>query len=133
MLHSLFKSAFSIALCQGIAVLMSLLKCVHIVSCRLMRFIDAKENSGPRNPDAAAKVELTERMIKETGAQFGVDLNDAKDLLAMRKTMSRIAFADWVYACGYLQIVQNALAKGTYEDRTNGLWKQALVHRCVTC
>jgi len=51
-------------------------------------------------------------------------------LLAMRKTMSRNTFADWVNACGYLQIVQNALTKGTYEDRTSGLWKQALVRRC---
>lgn len=50
-------------------------------------------------------------------------------MLAMRKTMSRNIFADWVNACGYLQIVQNALTKGTYEDRTSGLWKQALVCR----
>ena len=112
---------------------MSLLKSVHVVPCRFMRFIEAKEKSGPRNADAEARVELTDEMIRETGAQFGVDLKDAQDLLAMRKTMSRNAFADWVNACGYLQIVQNALAKGTCEDRTSGLWKQALVRRCVTC
>ena len=112
---------------------MSLLKSVHVVPCRFMRFIEAKEKSGPRNADAEARVELTDEMIRETGAQFGVDLKDAQDLLAKRKTMSRNAFADWVNACGYLQIVQNALAKGTCEDRTSGLWKQALVCRCVTC
>ncbi|DBA92374.1 TPA: hypothetical protein ACH3X1_015779 [Trebouxia sp. C0004] len=94
-----------------------------------MRFIEAKERSGPRKPDAEARVELTGEMIRETGAQFGVDLKDAQDLLAMRETMSRNTFADWVNACGYLQIVQNALTKGTYEDRTSGLWKQALVRR----
>ena len=64
---------------------------------------------------------------------FNLDESPAtcdQDLLAMRKTMSRNTFADWVNACGYLQIVQNALTKGTYEDRTSGLWKQALVRRC---
>ncbi len=94
------------------------------VPCRFLRFIEAKEKSGPRNPDAEARVELTDEMIRETGAQFGVDLKDAQDLLAMRKTMSRNN------ACRYLQIVQNAPTKGTYEDRTSGLWKQALVRRC---
>ena len=78
---------------------MSLLKCVHVVPCRFMRFIEAKEKSGPRNPDAEARVELTDEMIRETSAQFGADLKDAQDLLAMRKTMSRNAFADWVNAC----------------------------------
>ena len=130
MLHSLSKQAFNTALCAGKAVPMSLLTRVHVVPCRFMRFIEAKEKSGPRNPDAEARVELTDEMIRETGAQFGVDLKDAQDLLAMRKTMSRNTFADWVNACGYLQIVQNALTKGTYEDRTSGLWKQALVRRC---
>ena len=47
----------------------------------------------------------------------------------MRKTMPRDTFRDWVNACGYLQIVQNALVKGQYEDRVNGLWKQAVVRR----
>ncbi|KAL0043196.1 hypothetical protein WJX82_005868 [Trebouxia sp. C0006] len=53
---------------------------------RFMRFIEAKERSGPRNPDAEARVELTDEMIRETG---------------------------------------------TYEDRTSGLWKQALVRRSM--
>ena len=98
-----------------------------------MRFIEAKEKSGPCNLDAEARVDLTDELIRETGAQFGVDLKDAQDLLAMHKTMSRDTFAEWVNACGYLQIVQNALTKGTYEDRTSGLWKQALVRRCAEC
>ena len=78
-------------------------------------------------------MELTDEIIKETGAQSGVDLNDAQDLWAMRKTMSRNDFADRVNVCGCLQIVQNALAKGTYQDRMSGLWKHALVRRCVMC
>ncbi len=47
----------------------------------------------------------------------------------MRKTMARGTFRDWVNSCGYLQIVQNALVKGQYEDRVKGLWKQAVVRR----
>ena len=112
---------------------MSLLRCVHAVSCRFMRFIEAKEKSGLSNLDAEARVDLTDELIRETGAQFGEDLKDAQDLLAVRKTMSRNTFADWVNACGYLQIVHNALTKVTYEDRTSGLWKQALVRRCAEC
>ncbi len=66
---------------------MSLLKCVHVVwynlylavPCTVMRFIETKEESCPRNLDAKGKVELTKEMIRETGAQFGVDLEDAQD------------------------------------------------------
>jgi len=61
-----------------------------------VRFIfEAKQESCPRTLDAKGKVELT----KETGAQCGVDLKDAQDLLTMRKTMTSNAFADWVNAC----------------------------------
>ncbi len=70
-----------------------------------MRCIEAKEKSGPRNPDAEAKAELTDEMIRDTGAQFGVDLKDAQDLLAMRNPMSRNTFADRD------QILQSALTK----------------------
>jgi hypothetical protein len=69
------------------------------VPCTFMRFIEAKEESCPRNFDANGKVELTNEMIRQAGARFGVDLKDAQDLLAMHKTMTRHAFADWVNAC----------------------------------
>ena len=65
-----------------------------------MRFFsEAEEDSCPRNLDAKGKVKLTKEIIRETGAQIGVDLKDAHDLLTVHKTMTSNAFADWVNAC----------------------------------
>ncbi|KAL0018353.1 hypothetical protein WJX79_006177, partial [Trebouxia sp. C0005] len=100
-----------------------------VTSSRFLRFVRAHEKGGPIDEAAASEVQLTEEQIQEAGKQFGIDLKDAHELLAMHKTMPRDAFRDWVNACGYLQIVQNALVKGQYEDRVNGLWKQAVVRR----
>lgn len=102
---------------------------VSFEPCRFLRFVRAHEKGGPIDEAAASEVQLTEEQIQEAGKQFGIDLKDAHELLAMRKTMPRDTFRDWVNACGYLQIVQNALVKGQYEDRVNGLWKQAVVRR----
>lgn len=70
---------------------------------------------------AEADIQLTDEQIRETGAQFGTDLQGTKDLLTMRNTMARNAFADWVNALGYLQVVQNAFAKGVYAEKKDGL------------
>lgn len=67
------------------------------VPSTFMGFSEAKEK--PINFDANGKVELTNEMIRQAGALFGVDLKDAQDLLAMHKTMTRHVFADWVNAC----------------------------------
>ena len=80
-------------------------------------------------PPKQRRASRTQEQIREAGKQFGIDLKDAQDLLDMRKTMPRDTFRDWINACGYLQIVQNALVKGEYEDRKEGLWKQAVVRR----
>lgn len=100
-----------------------------LLLCRLLRFVRAHEQSGPGDAAAAAEVQLTQEQIRKAEKQFGIDLKDAQDLLDMRKTMPRDTFRDWINACGYLQIVQNALVKGEYEDRKEGLWKQAVVRR----
>ncbi len=52
-----------------------------------------------------------------------MDLKDAHELLAMRKTMASAcdAFRDSVNCFGYLQIVQNVLVKGQYEDHVSSL------------
>lgn len=101
------------------------------VPCTFMGFSEAKEK--PINFDANGKVELTNEMIRQAGALFGVDLKDAQDLLGMHKTMTRHVFADWVNACRLHSDHANALAKGTCEDKMRGLWKQAQVWRYVTC
>ena len=100
-----------------------------MASCRFLRFIRDHEKAEPPSAEAAAEVKLTQEQIQEAGKQFGITLEDAYDLLSMRKTMQRDKFRDWVNACGYLQILQNALVKGQYEDRSDGLWKQAVVRR----
>ena len=107
---------------------------VEVVSClcRFLRFVTAQEKSGPRDFAAEAEVQLTQEQIQECGQQFGVELETKHDLLSMKKTMLRDTYRDWVNACGHLQIMENALAKGVYEDRKDGLWKQAVVRRYMT-
>lgn len=89
----------------------------------------AHEASVPQGAAALAEIKLTDEQIREAGRQFAVDLKDAEDLLNMRRTMPRDTYRDWVNAVGYLQILQNALAKGDYEDRAQGLWKHPVVRR----
>ena len=102
---------------------------VLLASCRFLRFIRDHEKGDSPSAEAAAEVKLTQEQIQEAGKQFGITLQDAHALLSMRKTMQRDRFRDYANACGYLQILQNALVKGQYEDRSDGLWKQAVVCR----
>ena len=104
-----------------------------LASGRFLRFIRDHEKGDPPNAEAAAEVKLTQEQIQEAGKQFGITLEDAHDLLSMRKTMQQDKSRDWVNACGYLQILQNTLVKGQYEDRSDGLWKQAVVRHVVMC
>lgn len=97
--------------------------------CRVLRFVGAYEKGGPPKPAAGAEVKLTQEQIRECGKQFGIELEDQHDYESMQRTMTRDRFRDWINACGYLQIMQNAIAKGNYEDRTEGLWKQAIIRR----
>ena len=98
--------------------------------CRFCRFIAALER-GDKDKNAAeeASIQLTDEQIRETGAQFGTNLQSTKDLLTMRRTMARNTFADWVNALGYLQMLQNTFVKGVFAEQKDGLWKQPIVKR----
>ena len=94
--------------------------------------VTAYEKRFPPSADAKAAVQLSREQIREAGKQFRVELDSEEDYLSMRQTMSRDDFRDWVNACGYIELIQNTLAKGLYEDRKDGLWKQAIVRRYMT-
>ena len=100
---------------------------------RFMRFVRDHEKSVPQDAAAVAHIKLTSEQIQEAGRQFAIDLADATVLLNMRRTMPRDTFRDWVNACGYLQFLQHAFAKGQYEERVQGLWKQAVVRKYADC
>ena len=96
---------------------------------RFLRFVGAREKTGAPDASAEAEVHLSDEQIKSCGQQFGIEMETKGDYVAMQKTMLRDTFRDWVNACGHLQIMQNALAKGIYKERKDGLWKQAIVRR----
>ena len=103
---------------------------VSFEPCRFLPFVRAHEKGGLINEAAASEVQLTEEQIQEAGKQFGIDLKDAHDLLAMRKTMARDTFRDWVNACGCLSDCAECCSEGAIPvNRVNGLWKQAVVRR----
>ena len=96
----------------------------------MTRFL-AKLERGDEVKDAAALAQnqLTDEQIRAVGLQFGTDLKGAQDLVTMRNTMARNTFADWINALGYLQVLQNAFAKGVYAEKPDGLWRQPIVKR----
>lgn len=91
--------------------------------------MNSREKTSAPSASAEAEVRLTNEQIQSCGQQFGIEMETKGDYVAMQKTMLRDTYRDWVNACGHLQIMQNALAKGIYEDRVDGLWKQAIVRR----
>lgn len=102
---------------------------VVTVYYRFLRFVRAQEKSSAPDAAAEAEVQLSEEQIQECGKQFGIEMETKRDYQGMQNVMLRDTYRDWVNACGHLQIMQNALAKGVYEDRVDGLWKQAVVRR----
>ena len=99
---------------------------------RFCAFIEAKEKAAFER-HKGKKIQLPPEAIREIAEQFGTDLNSIEELSAMRKHMSRNEFADCANAIGYLQILQIGFARGEIEKRDDGLWRQAIVKRCVAC
>ena len=106
----------------SLSAVLSQLLTYRALACRFIDFIYSLDEVGNVDEhDAAEENQLSEEQIQNIATQFGQQVDDARDLFKLRRQMSVDEFRDWVNAAGYLQMLQHALAYGTF-NKTGSLW-----------
>lgn len=95
--------------------------CIICRVCKFIRYLEAKKKE-----EKIADTSLSEEQIRMLASEWGAA--DIKDILAMRGKMALGTFRDWVTALGYLQVLQNALARGNFA-KGGSLWQHCIIIR----